>query len=40
MKVIIGFFVLFVTVFLLPSIAEFIFNEMRTMMVSFIEGMY
>lgn len=40
MKVLVGLFVLFVTVVLLPSVAEFIFKEMRTMILSFIEGMY
>lgn len=40
MKIIVGFGVLFLTVSLLPGIADFIFNEMRKMMVLFIEGMY
>lgn len=40
MKILIGFLVLFLTVFLLPEIANFIFTEMKTMMVSFIKGMY
>lgn len=40
MKVLAGLLVLFVTVILLPGIADFIFKEMRRMMVSIIEGMY
>lgn len=40
MKVMVGFLVLFVTIILLPSVADFIFKEMKTMIVSFIEGMY
>ncbi len=40
MKVMVGFLVLFVTIILLPSVADFIFREMKTMIVSFIEGMY
>lgn len=40
MKIMVGFLVLFLTVSLLPGIADFIFKEMRKMMVLFIEGMY
>ncbi len=40
MKVLLGILVLFLTVTLLPGIADFIFTEMRRMMVSVIEGMY
>lgn len=40
MKIMVGFGVLFLTVSLLPGIADFIFNEMRKMMVLIIEGMY
>ena len=40
MKVMVGFLALFVTIILLPSVADFIFREMKTMMVSFMEGMY
>ena len=40
MKIMVGFAVLFLTVSLLPGIADFIFTEMRKIMVSFIEGMY
>lgn len=40
MKIMVGFLVMFLTITLLPGIADFIFNEMRKMMVLFIEGMY
>ena len=40
MKIMVGFLVLFLTISLLPGIADFIFKEMRKMMVLFIEGMY
>jgi len=40
LKVLVGLLVLLVTVKLLPSIANFIFTEMRKMMVLFVEGMY
>jgi len=40
MKIMVGFAVLFLTISLLPGIADFIFKEMRKMMVLFIEGMY
>ena len=40
LKIIIGFIVLFLTVFLLPSVANFIFEEMKTMMTLFIKGLY
>ena len=40
LKIIVGFLVLFITITLLPSIADMIFTEMRKMMVLFIEGMY
>lgn len=40
MKVMVGLLVLFVTVTLLPGIGDFIFREMKRMMVSMIEGMY
>lgn len=40
LKILTGFGVLFLTVFLLPEIADFIFKEMRTMMVSFMKGLY
>lgn len=40
LKVMVGFFVLYLTITLLPSVANFIFAEMRKMMVLFVEGMY
>ena len=40
MKIMVGFLVLFLTVSLLPSISNFIFTEMKKLMVLFIEGMY
>ena len=40
LKVLTGLLVLLVTVKLLPSIANFIFMEMRKIMVLFVEGMY
>lgn len=40
LKVLVGLLVIFVTIGLLPDIANFIFSEMKKMMVSFIEGMY
>lgn len=40
MKVMLGLLVLFLTIMLLPGIADFIFREMKRMIVSMIEGMY
>ena len=40
LKVLIGFSVLFVTIILLPDISNFIFREMKRMIVSVVEGMY
>lgn len=40
LKVMVGLIVLFLTVSLLPGISDFIFTEMKRMMVSMIEGMY
>ncbi|PHU40007.1 flagellar biosynthetic protein FliR [Pseudobutyrivibrio ruminis] len=40
LKIIVGFIVLFLTVFLLPDIASFIFKEMKKMMSLFIQGLY
>ena len=39
LKVMVGLAVIFLTVTLLPDIANFIFIEMKTMIVSFVEGM-
>jgi flagellar biosynthetic protein FliR len=40
LKILAGFAVLFLTIFLLPDIADFIFKEMKTMIVTFVKGMY
>ncbi len=40
LKVLLGFTIMFLTVVLLPDIANFIFGEMKRMIVSFVEGMY
>ncbi|MCI8327522.1 MAG: flagellar biosynthetic protein FliR [Lachnospiraceae bacterium] len=40
LKILVGFLVLFLTVRLLPNISNFIFKEMKRLMVAFIEGMY
>lgn len=40
LKVLVGFLVMFLTIRLLPNISNFIFKEMKKLMVAFIEGMY
>ena len=40
LKIMMGFTVLYLTAFLIPNIADFIFKEMRTILVSFLGGMY
>ncbi|MGN0141336.1 MAG: flagellar biosynthetic protein FliR [Roseburia sp.] len=40
MKLLLGLTILLVTVSMLPVVADFIFQEMRRLMVMFIEGMY
>lgn len=40
LKIIVGFVILFLTVFLLPDIATFIFKEMKKMLSLFLQGMY
>ena len=40
LKIIVGFLVLFLTVFLLPDVATFIFKEMKRMMALYIQGLY
>ena len=40
LKLLVGFAVLFLTIFLVPTVANFIFNEIKTMVVLIIEGMY
>ncbi len=39
LKIIVGFAVMFLTVGMLPSAADFIFTEMKKMIVAFVEGM-
>lgn len=39
-KILLGLGIMFLTIVLLPSISDFIFTEMKRMMVSMIEGMY
>ncbi len=40
MKLLVGLAAIFLTIFLLPGVADFIFNEIKTMIVLMIEGMY
>lgn len=40
MKVLVGFTIMFLTAFMLPNIADFIYSEIRQMVVLFVEGMY
>lgn len=40
LKILTGLAVMFVTVYLLPSISNFIFSETKKMLVTFIESMY
>ncbi len=40
LKIIVGFTILFLTVFLLPDIAAFIFKEMKKMMDLYLQGLY
>lgn len=40
LKLLVGFVILFLTIRMLPNISNFIFEEMKRMIVSFIEGMY
>ena len=40
LKILLGFSVLFLTVTLLPVVSDFIFTEMKRMIVSVVEGMY
>lgn len=39
-KLLVGFAVLFLTIFLLPDVANFIFEEMKKLITLFIKGMY
>lgn len=40
LKILVGFLVLFLMVFLFPSVAGMVFDEIKKMVVLFIEGMY
>ncbi len=40
LKILVGYAVLFFTIFLLPDIAGFIFKEMKEMLINTLEGMY
>ena len=40
LKLLVGFAVMFLTISLLPSVANFIFEEMKVMIVSVVEGLY
>lgn len=40
LKILLGFSIMFITVVLLPDISNFIFTEMKRMIVSITEGMY
>ena len=40
LKVLVGLIVLFLVAFLFPNVADMVFNEIRKMVVLFIEGMY
>ena len=40
LKILVGYIVLFLTIFMFPSVAEYVFDEIKTMVVLFIEGMY
>lgn len=39
-KILVGFIVLFLTIYLIPSVANFVIGEIKIMVVSIIEGMY
>lgn len=40
LKVLVGYSVLFLTFFLLPQVADLVYDEIKTMVVLFAEGMY
>ena len=40
LKILVGLVIMYLTVFMLPSVSDNIFKEIKTMVVSFIEGMY
>ena len=40
LKILVGFMVLFLMIFLFPNVSNMVFNEIKKMVVLFIEGMY
>ena len=40
LKLLTGLVVMFLTLFMMPNIADFLFREIKTMVVMVIEGMY
>ena len=40
LKILVGLVILYLTIRLLPYVSDFVFTEMKRMMVSIIEGMY
>lgn len=40
MKILVGYIVLFLTIFLFPKVADMVLDEIKTMVVLIIEGMY
>ena len=38
-KILVGFAIILITIFLFGNVGDFIFRQMQEMMVSFIEGM-
>ena len=40
LKLLVGLSVMFLTVFMLPNIADMVFSEIKQMVVMFVESMY
>ena len=40
LKILVGFTIIFLTVFLFPSVSDMVFDEIKKMVVLFVEGMY
>ena len=40
LKILVGYIILFLMIFLFPSVADMVFDEIKKMVVLFIEGMY
>lgn len=40
LKILVGFTVMFLTIFLFPSVSNMVFDEIKKMVVLFVEGMY